>query len=354
MKRLLYIALSFVAATFVACNDDAGVGEVDLGYLKLVSADVSFTYAGGTGQIVVDTTAPVTAVIAGDGAWAKASVVGKTVLVTAPVYSGVQSRNSSVTISAGDRSVVVPISQSSFAVVLASNSATVAKEGGELMVGYSIQTPAGETPATFSNLGVTVVSDQPWVVGVVDGNQVKLTVAANTKYLGGREATVTLESNNETLAPRFTVSQSGAVITDLTRAQLNAMTWTVFANGEYTNGFTGATSAKTLSTAGNCLFRIDSPLISNYHFYFAWDSENEGVSLYPAKDLTLSGYPTQLTGGSTAAGLLAWATDPDPEYTFYDAATKTFVINSNYVALNLSTGAVTPYGWLDDYFTITE
>ncbi len=55
MKKIFYIALSIVAATLVACNEDIAVGEVDLGYLKLVESNVNFDYRGGNGKIVVDT-----------------------------------------------------------------------------------------------------------------------------------------------------------------------------------------------------------------------------------------------------------------------------------------------------------
>jgi hypothetical protein len=355
MKRLLYIALSFVAVAFVACNKDTEIGEVDLGYLKLVSSDVSFGYDGGVGQIVVDTTSPVTATVAANGDWISASVIGRTVIVTAPGYSGVMARNTSITVSADGRSVVVPVSQTSFGVVLASNSAAVPKEGGQLKVNYTIQTPSGIEPASFAGFEVVVVSDKPWVTGTIDGDQMTLTVEAYTDYLNPRSALVTLEGKDGTLAPRFTVTQNGPSILDLTRAQLNAMTWTVFANGEYDCALMTQPVARTLSTAGNGLFRIDSPVAANQHFYFAWDSENEGNYLLPAKDFVVDGYPTQSTGAPLAAGIVLWATDPDPKYTYYDAATKTFTINSNYLALNTSTMSISAdYGWLDDYFTITE
>jgi hypothetical protein len=352
MKRLLYIALSLVAAAFVACDNTSEIGEVDLGYLKIVSSDVNFNYAGGSGEIVVDTTAPVTAVVAGDGAWATASVNGNIVTVTVPAYSGMAARNSSVTVSAGNRNVIVPISQSSLAVVLASNSTIVAKEGGEVTVGYTIITPAGETPATFENVNVTVVSDQPWVTGAIAGNQLRLTVAANSNYFN-RAAIVSLVSYNETLAPQFAVLQTGEVITELARTDLDAMTWTVFANGLYESPLLEQPVEKTLSTAGSGLFRIDSPLVTNRHFYFGWDSETEGESLYPAADLILGDLPTQFTGAGMGGAPLYWRTDTDAAWTFYDAATKTFTINSQFLTI-ANDNTITSYGWLDDFFTIVE
>lgn len=172
MKKIFYIALSIVAATFVACNEDIAVGEVDLGYLKLVESNVNFDYRGGNGKIVVDTQSPITATVATDGTWATTSVSGNTVTVTASMYTGKESRNSSVTLRAGDRSVVVPISQTSSALQLSANTLLFGKQESSQTVTF---TPA-DAPIT-----VTVVeADRSWLSAEVKEEGIVVSAEGNT------------------------------------------------------------------------------------------------------------------------------------------------------------------------------
>ncbi len=102
-----------LAAGFAACNNDGfEVGEVDLGYLKLISSDVSFDYCGGTGQIIADTKESVNAIKAEDGSsnWISVSVDKNVVSVTAEENIGTR-RNTYVTLISGGRRKVVAISQ---------------------------------------------------------------------------------------------------------------------------------------------------------------------------------------------------------------------------------------------------
>lgn len=104
-----------LAAGFAACNNDGfEVGEVDLGYLKLISSDVRFDYSGGTRQIVVDTEHTVRYFKSSDesSAWLDEVVVNKNVVsVTVSEYTEMTIRNTSLTLVSGGRRIVVPISQ---------------------------------------------------------------------------------------------------------------------------------------------------------------------------------------------------------------------------------------------------
>ncbi len=114
MKRLLYISMLLFAALFAACDDGLEVGKVDLGYLELVSSNVDFDYRSGTGRIIVDTEHEVTPVKAEDGSatWIRDISVDKNVVsVTVDENIELKYRNTFITLVAGDRRVVVPVSQ---------------------------------------------------------------------------------------------------------------------------------------------------------------------------------------------------------------------------------------------------
>lgn len=109
MRTIVY-AMAFAAAGLLAgCANEGEVGEVDLGYLRVVKSNVSFEYGGGEGTIEVDTNEAVT--VAEDADWVTTSVTGNVVKVTAGVNTTIMSRNAMVTVKAGERSVVVPVSQ---------------------------------------------------------------------------------------------------------------------------------------------------------------------------------------------------------------------------------------------------
>lgn len=182
--------MTLFAVALVACNDDSAVSEVDLGYLKLVSSDVDFGYKGRTGEIVVDTKAAVTAKSA--DSWATVSVNGNVVEVTVPDYSAVENRNTSVTVSADGRSVVVPVSQGSFAIMLASTTLTFPDTGGSNSVEF-----------TPNDVTVSAVSDQAWVTVSAEAGVATVTASANDG--AARTATVTLAAG--TRKATFTVTQ---------------------------------------------------------------------------------------------------------------------------------------------------
>jgi hypothetical protein len=131
------------------------------------------------------------------------------------------------------------------------------------------------------------------------------------------------------------------------------MTWTVWANGVYTGAWEGEEVEKTISTAGQALFRIDSPYVDGYHFYFAWDSESKARIVVPIAELVHQDLLSQDAGIESNGGHVFWRTDPDPVYTYYNAASNTFVINSNYSVFVNGT-YLGNFGWFDDFFEITE
>lgn len=147
--------MSFLAVAFVGCKDEVRVGEVDLGYLKLVSSDVNFGYQGGSGDIVVDTQETVEATVPLDGQWAELTINRNVVTVTVAAYGGLETRNTSVTLSAGGRSVVVPVSQTSSALELGIGSLSFGKLSGTQVVAVNVE----DVPVDVAVSATTLAAD---------------------------------------------------------------------------------------------------------------------------------------------------------------------------------------------------
>lgn len=114
MKNILYIALSLLLVSVSACSEPDY--QKDLEPLGLLRSNTRFTYAGGTGEIVVDTNETVTAVLdeSGEG-WCEISVAKNVVTVNVNEHSATGSRHTFVTLSVKDgRKTQLAISQTSF------------------------------------------------------------------------------------------------------------------------------------------------------------------------------------------------------------------------------------------------
>ena len=197
MKRLLYITLSVVLfASLSACSDDSKVNEVDLGYLKLESSNVNFTYVGGTGTIVAATTSTVTAVSA-DQTWCTVTVSANTVTVVALPNEELQGRSTSITVSADGRKIVVPVSQTSSSLAISTTTP------------LTFTAAASSQNVTFAapdDAIVTGSSSETWAtVEVTNSTKIaRVTVTANTGA-NSRTATITLSTGN--ISKTFDIAQ---------------------------------------------------------------------------------------------------------------------------------------------------
>lgn len=343
MKKLFYIAMSLLLVTFVACNDDPAIGEVDLGFLELVSSDVKFDYVGGTGDIVVKSRAGTLTAKAADE-WVSVATNGNIVTVTVPETTVLQTRNSSVTVSDGNRSVVVPVSQTSFSISLSSSTLNFAKEAGSGAIAFDLGVAitasssepwakatidnendaitvaveenrgnarsatltfsAGEPKATVSITQASALSvASKSVVAKVDGGSYDVafttfadaTVTAKssvdwvTATVAGGKVTIAVAASNEAFERKATVTlttdggATEAIAVTQEALALDALTWEVWAEGTFTSVYNGTTKTTTISKAAEAssIFRIDSPQVEGYHYAFEWKVDEKSTTLTP-------------------------------------------------------------------------
>lgn len=105
MKRLILISMAMTAMLLAACQPQAVEEAPQAATLKVVSGDLVFQPAGGTGTVTVEAEGTVTAESALP--WCSASVSGKTITVTAQPYDGLESRYTPINIHCGDESIYI-------------------------------------------------------------------------------------------------------------------------------------------------------------------------------------------------------------------------------------------------------
>lgn len=82
-----------------------------------------------------------------------------------------------------------------------------------------------------------------------------------------------------------------------------------------------------------------------YHFRFEWDGQSESIK--PVSSSVSGGLYVLQTGFlHPSYGMVYWYVDPDPNYTFYDAANKMFQIETQ-----MTVGAGS-FGWFDDWYLL--
>ena len=164
MKKLFPIFLALIASLGVLSCDvipqpstDADGSQYQSGpALEILSKSVVFTPQGGTGTIVVNTTAPLTA--RSDRGWIDVSVSGNCVTLTVQRNESIESRYSSITLRAGGASAEVTAQQ--FGI----NSAYAWDESYTFpFAGGSLTLPYGETGTVWVD-----VSELPWLTAAVD------------------------------------------------------------------------------------------------------------------------------------------------------------------------------------------
>lgn len=113
-----FIALFAAAVSIAACNkaDNSWYVTSDNYVLTVKSADVSFGPAASEGEIVVEAEGAVKAVSSQD--WCVVNVQGNVVKVSAEACESLEGRNAEVTVTSGERKVVVPVHQEGFILII--------------------------------------------------------------------------------------------------------------------------------------------------------------------------------------------------------------------------------------------
>lgn len=170
MKNITkYIALFAAAMSIAACNkaDNSWYVTSDNYVLTVKSADVSFGPAESEGKIVVDTKDVVKAV--SNQEWCVVNVDADTVFVKALALESLEGRNAEVTVSAGERKVVVPVHQEGLVLIIDANPS------------YLVNADA-TTPVTIpvkANCPLTANSNVEWLTVETVEDGYTITPAAN-------------------------------------------------------------------------------------------------------------------------------------------------------------------------------
>ena len=144
MKKLLYILIALAAvACFAACEKETPVSTPKL---AVVNSNLDFDCSGGTGTIVVEAEGAVTA--ASDKPWAQVSVSGNTISVTCGAWTGLESRNAKITLTAaGETRAITAIQRGvvfSLDGVLMSEGLVFTGAGKEHSYPFTTSTPVTE------------------------------------------------------------------------------------------------------------------------------------------------------------------------------------------------------------------
>lgn len=166
MKKISYLfILSLCLLSFVSCAKDSEDAYLSTS-LSVVSSNVYFTAAGGTGTIVVNASSGVTATA--DQPWCKVAVSGNTISVTVPELDKLEGRASSVTISSGSSSTKVTAQQAGYVFEIGAKNLTTSDTAKTLSYYYKHSIP------------VTLKSSADWFSVAEEGDSIHVTVAANT------------------------------------------------------------------------------------------------------------------------------------------------------------------------------
>lgn len=197
MKKYVFLICSILLFLFAGCDRSSDVTTYEELALDVVSSDVVFTAAGGTGSIVVGHAGAISAV--SNASWCTVSVNGQRVTVNVPVYTDMSSRHALVTLTDGTYRNFVTVSQSGFDFILEKYDATIRATGGEIRIGYESEAPP------------TVSSPENWITGTIDHaqRQVVLTVAPYSTPNIKRQADVTVSVGVQ--ANTITVVQNGYI-----------------------------------------------------------------------------------------------------------------------------------------------
>jgi hypothetical protein len=129
--------------------------------------------------------------------------------------------------------------------------------------------------------------------------------------------------------------------------EVSLLKWVKYATGVFTSGFFEQSWDQDLYRAeGTNKYRFYDLFVAGVNYEFEWDG---GLAISPGGTPNASGYLVQESGYvHPTYGMVSSTTDPDTSYTYYDADSDTFVFNRQWTVADGS------FGWLDDYYQITE
>lgn len=193
MKTSKYTLL-LAACAIAACaktNDDSANDH----RLPLVESKVTFTSAGGSGSIVADTGAALTA--EADKTWCKAAVSGNKVTVTVDANNTIESRAARITLRSDGRSNAVSVYQSALDIDLSATALSVNCEAQTASIDWKC---AVELVAATSN--------QPWVTPTISDGKINLAVQRATSLYQSRSAVIKVAAKGGAAVENIALTQS--------------------------------------------------------------------------------------------------------------------------------------------------
>lgn len=242
MRRFFHTLLPTAALlAVVACTKDDNVGKTfDNNAISVESANLSFNDEPSTGQAVLKTSAPISAVRSSND-WCEASFSGNTVTVKVAQNYELVSRVAQVMVRAGADSLNLAVKQQGLA--------TFTLDGGDLR-------ELGATDTTFTlsykhveGLDVTVIPSANWIEATANKGTITVKVAANDGN-AKRDGYIRVRSGvgKPSREARLNLSQEWNV-----EAQLKG-SWTL-------SYFTALDTAKLTRQQVDCTFANDSVYI---------------------------------------------------------------------------------------------
>jgi hypothetical protein len=269
MKKTVYIFSALLCLAAVAgCSDWGEVPELNI--LELESANVSFSAYGGTGDIVVKSTAEVTAGC-GD-AWCTAAVSGNKVTVTVPASGELLGRATVVTVASAGKSVQVPVAQAGVQIEFDRSPVILSGDAGSVTLPVNAPVP------------VTATSPATWLVPNISGNSLTLRAEANPGF-AARAATLTVSAGSLTVPMAITQQACTYKLT------LNDYvgTWKFSSTaGTSTSGGTAKTATVTAPGGDTLSVKLQVTAAATFTFLMFYDA-NTGKASIPVQKVFKAG-----------------------------------------------------------------
>ena len=173
MKKLIYIFAALVAVVVIASCKKENPYQPRVKTLSVVSSDLTFSNAGGTGTVVVEAEGSVSAT--SEKTWAQVSVSGKTITVTCDPWDQFETRNTKITITSGDESLAVTAIQQGVVFYM---------DGAAITDDFVMSSTSEEYVYSFtSNTEVSAESNSDWLTVTYDeeAKTISITPEENTE-----------------------------------------------------------------------------------------------------------------------------------------------------------------------------
>lgn len=190
MRKLYSILVWALLIAVAGCSDDDD--KTVANSLKVISSDVKFTSAGGSGTIEVSSTSPVE--VSSNAEWCQTALAGNVITVTVEKNTGLSSRTALVIIKSGNEKAELPVTQPGriFDTDLADYS--FSEEGGP--VTFKLESP--------KEIRVTGM-DESWLAYQWKDGKITFTASPLTEGGSYRENHLTIETSGHVV--NFTFSQ---------------------------------------------------------------------------------------------------------------------------------------------------